>query len=147
MSATTKDALQPALAIDPMVVDAAARAFDDLAAKWFAGEPSADKRAALLEAAAAIEAAGAFSLVLECIPSELAREVGERISIPTIGIGAGPHCDGQVLVMHDMLGLSDWAPSFVKQYANLGALASQAARNFAEEVANSKFPDARHSYR
>jgi 3-methyl-2-oxobutanoate hydroxymethyltransferase len=67
--------------------------------------------------------------------------------VPTIGIGAGVHCDGQVLVMHDMLGLTDWTPSFVKQYANLGAIASQAARNFAEEVANSKFPDAKHSYR
>ena len=86
-------------------------------------------------------------MVLEGIPEDLAREVTQSLAIPTIGIGAGIHCDGQVLVMHDMLGLSDWAPSFVKQYANLGALATQAARNFAEEVANSKFPDARHSYR
>jgi len=83
----------------------------------------------------------------QAVPEDLAREVTQSLSIPTIGIGAGVHCDGQVLVMHDMLGLCDWAPSFVKQYANLGALATQAARNFAEEVANSKFPDARHSYR
>ena len=97
--------------------------------------------------AQAVEAAGAFAVVLEGVPEDLAREITQLLTIPTIGIGAGIHCDGQVLVMHDMLGLTDWTPSFVKQYANLGALASQAARNFAEEVANSKFPDARHTYR
>jgi len=104
-------------------------------------------RARVIRDAQAAQAAGAFSLVLEGVPEELAREVTQLLTIPTIGIGAGIHCDGQVLVMHDMLGLTDWVPSFVKQYANLGALASQAARNFAEEVANTKFPDARHSYR
>ncbi len=103
-------------------------------------------RARVVRDAQAVEAAGAFAVVLEGIPEELAREVTQRLTIPTIGIGAGVHCDGQVLVMHDMLGLTDWTPSFVKQYANLGSLASQAARNFAEEVANSKFPDAKHSY-
>ncbi len=97
--------------------------------------------------AQAVEAAGAFAVVLEGVPEALAHEITQLLTIPTIGIGAGVHCDGQVLVMHDMLGLSDWAPSFAKQYANLGSLASQAARNFAEEVANSKFPDVRHSYR
>jgi 3-methyl-2-oxobutanoate hydroxymethyltransferase len=104
-------------------------------------------RSRVIRDAQAVEAAGAFSVVLEGIPEDLAREVTQLLTIPTIGIGAGIHCDGQVLVMHDMLGLTDWAPSFVKQYANLGALAAQAARNFAEEVANSKFPDATHSYR
>lgn len=104
-------------------------------------------RARVIRDAQAVEAAGAFAVVLEGVPEALAREITQRLTIPTIGIGAGVHCDGQVLVMHDMLGLSDWAPSFAKQYANLGSLASQAARNFAEEVANSKFPDARHSYR
>jgi 3-methyl-2-oxobutanoate hydroxymethyltransferase len=104
-------------------------------------------RARVLADARAVEAAGAFAVVLEGIPEDLGREVTAQLSIPTIGIGAGVHCDGQVLVMHDMLGLTDWAPSFVKQYANLGALASQAARSFAEEVANSKFPDEKHSYR
>ena len=68
-------------------------------------------------------------------------------TIPTIGIGAGVDCDGQVLVMHDLLGLSDAAPSFAKQYANLGALSVQAARRFADEVANGKFPDAGAAYR
>jgi 3-methyl-2-oxobutanoate hydroxymethyltransferase len=104
-------------------------------------------RSRVIRDAQAVEAAGAFAVVLEGVPGDLAREVTQRLTIPTIGIGAGIHCDGQVLVMHDMLGLTDWTPSFVKQYANLGALAAQAARNFAEEVANSKFPDARHSYR
>jgi len=104
-------------------------------------------RTRVVRDAQAVEAAGAFAVVLEGVPEELAREITQLLTIPTIGIGAGVHCDGQVLVMHDMLGLSDWTPSFVKQYANLGALASQAARNFAEEVTNSKFPDAKHSYR
>jgi 3-methyl-2-oxobutanoate hydroxymethyltransferase len=69
------------------------------------------------------------------------------VEIPTIGIGAGVACDGQVLVLHDLLGLSEWTPSFAKQYAGLGALASQAARAFADEVAQRKFPAAEHSYR
>ena len=101
----------------------------------------------VLADARAVEEAGAFAAVLEGMPVELAREVTELLSIPTIGIGAGIHCDGQVLVMHDLLGLSDWTPSFVKQYANLGALASRAARSFAEDVAGEKFPDEEHSYR
>jgi 3-methyl-2-oxobutanoate hydroxymethyltransferase len=81
------------------------------------------------------------------MPADLAREVTASLAIPTIGIGAGVDCDGQVLVMHDLLGLAEWTPSFVKQYANLGALASQAARSFAEEVREGKFPDPEHSYR
>ena len=88
-----------------------------------------------------------FSIVLEGVPADLAGEITGLLSIPTIGIGAGPDCDGQVLVMHDLLGLNDWTPSFVKQYANLGSLASQAARRFAEEVADRKFPDEEHCYR
>ena len=81
------------------------------------------------------------------MPEDLARDVTSRLAVPTIGIGAGVHCDGQVLVMHDLLGLSEWTPSFVKPYAKLGVLASQAARRFAEEVTEGKFPDAEHSYR
>ena len=106
-----------------------------------------ESRARVIEDARAVEQAGAFAVVLEGIPAELAREVTALLSIPTIGIGAGVHCDGQVLVMHDLLGLSDWTPSFVKQYAQLGALASQAARQFADDVQNAKFPDDEHSYR
>jgi 3-methyl-2-oxobutanoate hydroxymethyltransferase len=101
----------------------------------------------VLEAALAVEAAGAFAVVLEGMPAPLAAEITRAIRIPTIGIGAGPSCDGQVLVMHDLLGLSEWTPSFVKQYANLGSLASQAARRFAEEVDTGKFPAEEHCYR
>jgi 3-methyl-2-oxobutanoate hydroxymethyltransferase len=101
----------------------------------------------VLEAALAVEAAGAFAVVLEGMPAPLATEITRALRVPTIGIGAGPGCDGQVLVMHDLLGLSDWTPSFVKQYANLGSLASQAARRFAEEVDTGKFPAEEHCYR
>ena len=103
---------------------------------------SARGRERVLADALAVEAAGAFALVLEGVPSALAREVTARVGIPTIGIGAGPHCDGQVLVLHDLLGLSETAPSFAKQYANLGMLAARAAQDFAEDVAAHKFPSA-----
>jgi 3-methyl-2-oxobutanoate hydroxymethyltransferase len=104
-------------------------------------------RARVLADARAVEAAGAFAVVLEGMPRDLAREITAELRIPTIGIGAGVDCDGQVLVMHDLLGLNDWAPSFAKQYASLGALASQAARSFADEVAHRKFPGDEHGYR
>ena len=104
-------------------------------------------RARILADARAVQEAGAFAVVLEGIPADLAAEITAELQIPTIGIGAGPDCDAQVLVMHDLLGLNDWAPSFVKQYANLGAVASQAARAFADDVVNGKFPDEEHSYR
>ena len=95
----------------------------------------------------AVQEAGAFAVVLEGMPAELAAAITGELAIPTIGIGAGVACDGQVLVMHDMLGLSDWTPSFVKQYAGVGVTVAQAARRFAEEVRERKFPDAEHSYR
>jgi 3-methyl-2-oxobutanoate hydroxymethyltransferase len=104
-------------------------------------------RAQVMADALAVQEAGAFAVVLEGIPAELGRDVTQALDIPTIGIGAGVDCDGQVLVMHDLLGLNDWTPSFVKQYANLGAVASQATRAFIEEVENRKFPDEAHSYR
>jgi 3-methyl-2-oxobutanoate hydroxymethyltransferase len=104
-------------------------------------------RARLLADARAVEAAGAFAVVLEGMPAQLAAEITRSLAIPTIGIGAGVDCDGQVLVLHDLLGLSDSTPSFAKAYANLGALAVQAARRFADEVAHAKFPDEQHSYR
>ena len=107
----------------------------------------AEGRARVLADARAVEAAGAFAVVLEGMPAELAREVTASLAIPTIGIGAGVHCDGQVLVMHDMLGLGEWTPSFVKQYASLGSITSQAARSFAEDVASGKFPAEEHTYR
>jgi 3-methyl-2-oxobutanoate hydroxymethyltransferase len=103
-------------------------------------------RARVLADAEAVQQAGAFAVVLEGMPADLAAEVTQKLEIPTIGIGAGPDCDGQVLVMHDMLGLSEWTPSFAKRYADLGALASRAARAFSEEVAKGTFPNQAHSY-
>ncbi len=107
----------------------------------------AEGRERVVADALAVERAGAFAVVLEGMPADLAREITATLSIPSIGIGAGVHCDGQVLVMHDLLGLSEWTPSFAKQYAGLGVLTATAARSFADEVAHGKFPDAGHSYR
>jgi len=105
------------------------------------------ERAQVLADARAVEAAGASAVVLEGMPAELAAEITRTLAIPTIGIGAGAGCDGQVLVMHDLFGLNDWTPSFAKQYADLGALAARAARAWAEDVAGGKFPGDEHSYR
>jgi 3-methyl-2-oxobutanoate hydroxymethyltransferase len=104
-------------------------------------------RDGVIEDALAVQEAGAFAVVLEGMPAELAQEITAQLAIPTIGIGAGVACDGQVLVLHDLLGLGDWTPSFAKQYANLGQLASQAARAFADDVRHRKFPGNEHSYR
>jgi 3-methyl-2-oxobutanoate hydroxymethyltransferase len=100
----------------------------------------------LLDQALAIEKAGAFSIVLEAIPAELAREITARVQVPTIGIGAGPHCDAQVLVLTDVLGLSERVPRLAKAYADLRGAIAAAARAFAEEVAAGTFPDEAHSY-
>ena len=101
----------------------------------------------LLHDAKALEAAGAFSLVLEAIPADLADKVTEAMSIPTIGIGAGPNCDAQVLVWQDMAGLTPRTAKFVKRYADVAGVLSDAARSFAEDVVTGQFPDAEHSYR
>ncbi|MDX1411067.1 MAG: 3-methyl-2-oxobutanoate hydroxymethyltransferase [Nitrospirales bacterium] len=101
----------------------------------------------MIEDAKALEAAGAFSLILEAVPAELAQTITQSISIPTIGIGAGPHCDGQVLVLYDLLGLfDDFLPKFVKPYAHLKADALQALRRYKEEVECGKFPTDSESY-
>ena len=103
--------------------------------------------ARILEEARELEAAGAFSLVLEGIPALLAAKVTAALTIPTIGIGAGPSCDGQVLVVHDMLGLSPGRkPRFVKEFAHLGEEVIAAAQRYAAEVEAGTFPDAEHSY-
>ena len=96
-----------------------------------------EARRKLLMDASAIEQAGAFAVVLECIPSDLAQEVSAKLKIPTIGIGSGPDCDGQVLVSYDLLGLTDHAPSFAHRYAPLGQAVTEAARAFAEDVRTS----------
>jgi 3-methyl-2-oxobutanoate hydroxymethyltransferase len=101
----------------------------------------------LIDDAVALEDAGAFSIVLESIPSPVAALVTERLSIPTIGIGAGPDCDGQVLVLHDVLGLyGDFKPKFAKRYADIGAQVEAALRTFDGEVRAGTFPDAEHSF-
>ena len=101
----------------------------------------------LLGDAKALESAGAFSLVLEAMPVGLAKSITEAIAIPTIGIGAGPDCDGQVLVLYDLLGLFDeFSPRFVKPYAHLKVDALQALRRFKEEVECQKFPSDLESY-
>jgi 3-methyl-2-oxobutanoate hydroxymethyltransferase len=106
-----------------------------------------DQASRLLQDAKAIEAAGAFALVLEAIPAELARKITHALSISTIGIGAGPHCDGQVLVLYDLLGLFDtFVPKFVKTYAHLKADTLQALSRYKEEVEQGKFPSDSESY-
>ena len=86
-------------------------------------------------------------MVLEVIPSSLAKEISSQLSIPTIGIGAGPDCDGQVLVINDLLGLSgEFRPKFVKRFANLEPLISEAVKSYITEVKNNKFPGAEHSF-
>ncbi len=106
-----------------------------------------DHALVLLDDAKALEAAGAFAIVLEAIPAELAKTITEQLTIPTIGIGAGPYCDGQILVLYDLLGLfDDFVPKFVKPYAHLKADALQALRRYKEEVEGGKFPSDSESY-
>jgi 3-methyl-2-oxobutanoate hydroxymethyltransferase len=101
----------------------------------------------LLKDAEALEQAGVFSIVLECVPAELAGEITRSVGVPTIGIGAGPQCDGQVLVMHDLLGLyTEFKPKFVKRYAELGTEYQSAFEAFKQEVRDGTFPTAEHSY-
>ena len=101
----------------------------------------------LIEDAIALEAAGCFSIVLEAIPAPLAEHITGRLAIPTIGIGAGPDCDGQVLVIHDLVGLYDrFTPKFVKQYARINEPVGEALRQYREEVQNRTFPTAAHSF-
>lgn len=107
----------------------------------------AGQRDRVIEDALAVEDAGAFAVVLEGIPLDLAAEISERLSIPTIGIGAGPHCDGQILVMHDVLGLCDrYAPKFSKRYAELWTTAAAAIGDYAREVRSGAFPTDAHSF-
>jgi 3-methyl-2-oxobutanoate hydroxymethyltransferase len=101
----------------------------------------------LLDDAKAVEAAGAFALVLECVPSKLAKLITEALKIPTIGIGAGNFCDGQVLVYQDMLGMySDFTPKFVKRYASIGERMKEAFAEYCAEVQSGGFPSAEHEY-
>ncbi len=101
----------------------------------------------LLEDARMLEDGGVFSIVLELVPAQLAERVSETLSIPTIGIGAGAGCDGQVLVLHDLLGLNErFQPKFLKRYAELGSAVREAVSRYAEEVRTGKYPDTNHSH-
>ncbi len=101
----------------------------------------------MMEDAGALEAAGAFGVVLECVPAGLAAEITSQIKIPTIGIGAGPDCDGQVLVYNDVVGLFDkFKPKFVKRYANLDEIILQGLEQYKQEVQQGVFPDEEHSF-
>ena len=103
---------------------------------------------ALIADAKAVEEAGAFAVVIEAVPAALAQMITDAVSIPTIGIGAGAGCDGQILVYQDMLGMfSDFTPKFVKRYANVGEVMREAFANYAAEVASSAFPTEEHTYK
>jgi 3-methyl-2-oxobutanoate hydroxymethyltransferase len=105
------------------------------------------EEARLLEDAQSAQDAGAFGIVLECIPASLAEKITRTLSIPTIGIGAGPHCDGQVLVLHDMLGLtSGYTPRFVRKYGDLAGLVRGAVEKYREDVASGEFPGPSEQY-
>ncbi|MBN1621548.1 MAG: 3-methyl-2-oxobutanoate hydroxymethyltransferase [Endomicrobiales bacterium] len=107
-----------------------------------------DSAKKLVDSAKMLEESGVFALVLECIPADLARTITSNISIPTIGIGAGPHCDGQVLVLDDMLGLcSRVKPKFVKQYVNIRAKILDAVKQYCSEVKEGRFPSDEHTYK
>jgi 3-methyl-2-oxobutanoate hydroxymethyltransferase len=101
----------------------------------------------LMQDAKSLQAAGAFAVVLECVPAELAARVTESIAIPTIGIGAGPDCDAQVLVWQDMAGLTPSVAKFVKRYGDVGTVLREAAQSFAAEVVGGEFPTPQYSYR
>ena len=106
-----------------------------------------DEAQRIVQAAEALQEAGCFAIVLECLPDMVAQRITQRLAIPTIGIGAGPRCDGQVLVTHDLLGFYDQlSPKFVKRYAELGQAAQAAVQQFKREVEAGQFPTAAHSY-
>lgn len=108
---------------------------------------SADSARKLIEDAKAIEEAGVFAIVLECVSDKIAERITEAVNVPTIGIGAGPGCDGQILVYQDMLGMfSDFVPKFVKKYASIGESMIDAVSSYVKEVSEGAFPDATHSF-
>lgn len=104
------------------------------------------ERQKIMNDALAVEKAGAFCIVLEGVEESLAREITAKLAIPTIGIGASPECDGQVLVTEDMIGITEKAPSFVKQFADAGSIIDKAAAHYADEVRKRKFPTSSHCF-
>jgi len=101
----------------------------------------------ILRDAKNLEKAGVFAIVLECVPMELAREITQRVEVPTIGIGAGPHCDGQILVFHDLVGYANgYLPKFVRRYADIHGILDKAVKEYIADVLRGKFPGDSHSY-
>lgn len=101
----------------------------------------------IIDDAKALEAAGVFAITLECVPEELSKIISEAVNVPTIGIGAGKYCDGQVLVSNDMLGMySDFVPKFVKQYANLSTDIESAVKKYIQEMNDGSFPEKKHTF-
>ena len=120
---------------------------DDARRLQGSGPDGREGRAAVFDDALALEAAGCFAIVLEAVPAPVAARITEALSVPTIGIGAGVHCDGQVLVWHDLLGLYEGhAPRFVKQYADLAEQIKTAVGTYVEEVRERRFPEEQHTY-
>lgn len=109
---------------------------------------SEEQARAIIEDALMLQEAGVFAIVLECVPAKLAKLISEKLSIPTIGIGAGNDCDGQVLVMHDMAGMySDMVPKFAKRYALVGKQIEEAAKMYIQEVQEKSFPEEKHTFK
>lgn len=109
---------------------------------------SEEQARAIIDDALMLQEAGVFAIVLECVPAKLARLISEKLSIPTIGIGAGSDCDGQVLVMHDMAGMySDMVPKFAKRYAQVGEQIEEAAKMYIKEVQEASFPEEKHTFK
>tara|TARA_Y100001960_G_C14709785_1_gene846349 strand:- start:201 stop:980 length:780 start_codon:yes stop_codon:yes gene_type:complete len=106
-----------------------------------------NQRKKIFDDAKAISNSGAFSMVLECVVEDLAKKITKEVSVPTIGIGASKYCDGQILVVDDMLGLSDYYPRFVKQYANLKKIIEKSVNNYAKDVKLKKFPSNKNVYK
>ena len=109
------------------------------------GKNFAEKKQ-IFEDAIDVSNSGAFAIVIECVPENLAKKITKNVSIPTIGIGASMHCDGQILVTDDMIGLSDFLPKFVKQYSNLKKVIEKSIKNYSEDVKLKRFPSSKNVY-
>ncbi|MDP6671248.1 MAG: 3-methyl-2-oxobutanoate hydroxymethyltransferase [archaeon] len=116
-------------------------------AEKYSVQGTGDTAKAILQDSLELDSLGVIAIVLECIPDSLAKKITESVSCPTIGIGAGAHCDGQVLVINDLIGLNpDFNPKFVKKYADIAGEIKKAAKLFKEDVLNNRFPDEKHSF-
>ena len=115
--------------------------------KFFVAGKNKREKNKLLDDAISLEKAGAFSIVLECIIPQVAKEITETIKIPTIGIGSSRNCDGQILVIDDMIGLSGFYPRFVKKYSNIQKIIENSVKKYCSDVKNGKFPRTKNSYK